>query len=66
MGKYCITIEKTERVAIWFDADGHGDAAAVAEKIFDGKDKMNFSGGDMEYDYAVVCLDDSVDVVSWR
>ena len=66
VGKYCITIEKTERIAIWFDANGHEDAAITAEKIFDGKDKLNFSAGDTEHDYAVVCLDDDTDVVPWH
>lgn len=65
MGEYCITIEKTERVAIWFDANGQEDAAVVAEKIFERKD-INFSSGDVEYDYAVTCLDDGADVVPWR
>ncbi len=65
--RYCITLERTQRIAVWFEADGDDDACIKAEGILEQHkaDPSKFESGDVEYDYA---LDDDGgrSVIAWN
>ena len=65
MNRYCITMERTTRIAKWFDADDHISAINAARKIFDETSKDEYESGDAEYDYAISCETTGTDVVTW-
>lgn len=61
--KYCVTIERTQRQAIWFEADGEDMACCSACKIVDGFDSSS-EFEDEEWDYSVTDEDGFV-IESW-
>lgn len=64
--KYCITMEKTQRISVWFEAANNNDAIKKGEKILQKHQDLDcgFDGGYVEYDYAI---DDENDrsVITW-
>lgn len=64
--KYCITMERVQRVAVWFDAGCDQQARAEGIKILlEHQDHPEqFSSGSEEFDYAI-CSGDGRDVVKW-
>lgn len=62
--RYCITMERTARIAKWFDADDHIAACEAGAKIFSETTDEEFEIGDVERDYAIAC-DNGCDVVTW-
>lgn len=61
--RYCVTIEMTQRTAVWFDAETDEDAAAYAEALVDDIDDDEFDN-EREYNWAVAS-DDGRDIVTW-
>ncbi len=53
--KYCITIERTQRIAVWFDAEDDEAAEEKAGEIYNTTQDHphEFESGDTEYDYAL-------------
>lgn len=61
--KYCVTIEMTQRTAVWFDADNDEEAAKYAEALVDDIDDDEFDD-EREYNYAV-SSEDARTIVDW-
>ena len=55
--KYCITMERTQRVAVWFDAPNDEKAEKEADRIFGAATAADFEDGDEERDYALDNVD---------
>ena len=51
--KYCVTIERTQRQQVWFEADTEDVACRAAGKIMDGFDSSS-EFPDEEWDYCLV------------
>lgn len=51
--KYCVTIERTQRQQVWFEADTEDVACRAAGKIMDGFDSSS-EFTDEEWDYCLV------------
>lgn len=65
MGKYCITMERTLRIAKWFEAENDEIARGLADKIHMETKDSEYEGGDAEYDYAL-CHEGGCTVVDWN
>lgn len=63
--KYCITIEETKRVAIWFDADSDYDAEEKAAEINETIGSDDLSSGDCYRDYSLVNESTSRTLIDW-
>ena len=64
--RYCITMEYTQRVAVWYDADDDKDAEWRGDQTLAAfqESPEQFSDGDKEFAYAI-CSEDGVDIVPW-
>lgn len=51
--KYCITMEQTRRIAVYFEADCNEDAEVKAIQINRSTSSEDFESGDEERDYAL-------------
>lgn len=51
--EYCITMERTQRVAITFTADNDDEALLKAAELNSAATPADFEGGDEEHDYAL-------------
>ena len=51
--KYCVTIERTQRQQVWFEADNEDAACCAAGKIADSFHSSS-EFADEEWDYCVV------------
>ena len=51
--EYCITMERTQRVAVTFTADNDDQAIEKAAEINRASTHADFEDGDEEYDYAL-------------
>lgn len=63
--RYCITLEKTMRVAKWFDAEDDAFAVDRAERVRDAISHDEYECGDIEYDFSLVCVDDGRILTPW-
>lgn len=63
--KYCITIERTMRIAKWFEAADDESATKEAHRIVNNVKPEEFEGGDKESDWAL-CADDGTMIVDWE
>lgn len=63
--KYCITMERTLRIAVNFDAANDDEAREKASEIFDNTSQDDFEQGSEEYDYAL-CDDTGRTIVDWE
>ena len=64
MGRYCITMERTVRIAKWFEAEDDKQARELAEQIHLKTKDHEYEFGDSEYDYALAS-EDGRDLVLW-
>lgn len=51
--EYCITMERTQRVAVTFTADSDDEAMEKAAEINTTAKPADFEGGTEEHDYAL-------------
>lgn len=63
--KYCITIEETRRIAIWFDADSDERAEEKAAEINAAAGPDDFASGDCARDYALVNESTQQTLLDW-
>ena len=45
---YCLTMEQTRRIAVWFDADSDEEAEKKAREIYHNTPSKDFEAGDDE------------------
>ena len=50
---YCLTMEQTRRIAVWFDADSDEEAEKKAREIYHNTTSKDFEAGDDERDCAL-------------
>lgn len=50
---YCITMERTLRVAVQFEADSDDEAYEKAKEIYDKSEPADYDQGEEEHDYAL-------------
>ena len=64
--QYCITMERTQRIAVWYEANSDDEAITQGEAIFrervDGD--CGFDGGRSEYDFEI-CHENGREIVQW-
>ncbi|WP_308856753.1 hypothetical protein [uncultured Oscillibacter sp.] len=63
---YCITMEQTRRIAVFFEADTDEDAEAKAAQINRLTSSDDFVAGDDERDYAVCNSDTGQTILDWE
>lgn len=63
--RYCITMEQTRRIAVYFEADCNEDAEEKAIQINRATPSENFESGDGERDYALYNQDTGQTIVEW-
>ena len=63
---YCITMEQTRRIAVFFEADTDEDAEAKAAQINRLTSSDDFVAGDDERDYAVSNTDTGQTILDWE
>ena len=51
---YCLTMEQTRRIAVWFDADSDEEAEKKAREIYHNTPSKDFEAGDDERDCALM------------
>lgn len=51
--EYCITMERTQRVAVFFTAENDDQAMEKAVEINNSAKSADYEGGTEEYDYAL-------------
>ena len=52
--RYCVTIEETRRVAIYFEAENDSEAEKKADKIASNITDNELASGDIEQDHTLV------------
>ena len=64
MARYCITMERTDRIEKWFDAADDEEAKQIADQIFENTEAGEYDFGELQHDY---CLTNDVheEIVSW-
>ena len=65
MKRYCITMERTQRVAVWFDAPNDEAAERKAERINDLAKPSDFETGDEERDFALEDVSEGRTIIDW-
>lgn len=65
--EYNMTVERTLRIAVSFQAENDEDAEKKAAELFAdmAAHPVKFEGGDVEYDYAL-CGENGRTVIDWR
>ncbi len=63
--KYCVTMERTLRIAVWFDAPDDEAAEAKAAEINQSTDLKEFEQGDVERDYALCNVENGRLLLDW-
>lgn len=63
--RYCITMEQTRRIAVYFDIPNDEDAEEKAAQISRDTPSDEFSSGDEERDYALVNMDTQKTLLDW-
>lgn len=64
--QYYLTMERTLRIGVTFDARNDAEARMKANEIFDNaiENPEKFEGGDVEHDFALTG-DDFGDIIPW-
>ena len=62
---YCLTMEQTRRIAVWFDADSDVEAEKKAREIYHNTPSKDFEAGDDERDCALFNRDTNTMVFDW-
>ena len=65
MARYCITMERSVRIAKWFDAESDEGAKEQAHQIHLQTEDEEYESGSSEYDYALVNEDTDRTLVWW-
>ena len=63
--KYCVTIEETRRVAIYFEAENDSEAEKKADKIASNITDNELASWDIEQDYALVNEENGKTLIDW-
>lgn len=63
--KYCVTMERTLRIAVWFDAPDDEAAEEKAAEINRSTDLKAFEQGDVERDYALCDAENGRLLIDW-
>lgn len=63
--RYCVTMERTTRIAQWFEATSDEEAKIIAEKIHDDMKPSDYESGDEEQNYAI-CEETGRTVLDWN
>lgn len=63
--RFCITMEQTRRIAVYFDADCNERAEEKAIQINRTTLSEDFESGDNERDYALYNQDTGQTIVDW-
>ena len=64
--KYCVTIEETRRVAIYFEAENDSEAEKKADKIASNITDNELASGDIEQDYTLVNEENGKTLIDWN
>ena len=64
--RYCVTIEETRRVAIYFEAENDSEAEKKADKIASNITDNELASGDIEQDYALVNEENGKTLIDWN
>lgn len=62
--KFCITMERVQRISVEFEADGDDEAQEKAVEIYDQATPADFEKGTEEHDYAL-CDHTGRTLVDW-
>ena len=58
--QYCMTMEQTRRIAVFFDSDDE-----KANQILKETPSEDYESGDKEYDYALCNVDTERTILDW-
>ena len=64
--RYCVTIEETRRVAIYFEAENDSEAEKKADKIASNITDNELASGDIEQDYTLVNEENGKTLIDWN
>lgn len=64
--EYCVTIEETRRIAIWFEAENDSEAEKKATNIASNITDEELASGDIEQDYALVNEENGKILIDWN
>ena len=64
--KYCVTIEKTKRIAIWFKAENDSEAEKKAITIASNITDDDLDLGDIDQDYSLVNEENGKTLIDWN
>ena len=64
--QYCMTMEQTRRIAVFFDSDDDEAAIEKANQILKETPSEDYESGDKEYDYALCNVDTERTQSSYR
>lgn len=64
--RYCVTIEETRRVAVYFEAENDSEAEKKADKIASNITDDELASGDIEQDYALVNEENGKTLIDWN
>ena len=64
--KYCVTIEETRRVAIYFEAENDSEAEKKADKIASNITDDELASGDIEQDHTLVNVANDKTLIDWN
>ena len=63
--QYCMTMEQTRRIAVFFDSDDDEAAIEKANQILKETPSEDYESGDKEYDYALCNVDTERTILDW-
>lgn len=63
---YCITMEQTRRIAVFFEADSDEESEEKAAQINRAMSSDDFASGDDERDYALCNTDTGHTIIDWE
>ena len=64
--RYCVTIEETRRVAIYFEAENDSEAEKKADKIASNITDNELASGDIEQDHTLVNEENGKTLIDWN
>ena len=64
--QYCMTMEQTRRIAVFFDSDDDEAAIEKANQILKETPSEDYESGHKEYDYALCNVDTERTILDWK
>lgn len=64
--KYCVIIEETKRIAIWFEAENDSEAEKKAINIASNITDDELALGDIDQDYALFNEENGKTLIDWN